>query len=217
MAVQRDPRHRPNGRPRKDGRDLVLDQATGMAEYRDRETGERVGLPFPMQAAVEVQAKNFHKPLVAFQPRLAENILERIACGFSEEWLEEQDWYPGKRSVYAWRRRNPDFARAWRVALEEQSEVLEAQCLSIADAPLLPGQGMEEIGKRKLQIETRMKIAALNNKKKHAAPLPVAAVSEVPTVERKSLGEAAHRKLDELEERMRNAKLIQGPSPAGVQ
>jgi hypothetical protein len=205
------------GRRGKPGRALVLDDGTGIAEYRDPENGEVVGRPFPLKAATEVLVKNFHKPIVPFQPSLAETILERIACGFSEEWLEEQDWYPGKRSVYAWRRKNPEFSRAWRVALEEQADVLEAQCLTIADAPLSPGEGMEEIGRRKLQIETRMKIAGLNNKKKHAAPLPVAAVSQAPQIERKSLGEEAHRKLDELEEKIRNTRLIEGPSPGGVQ
>lgn len=68
---------------------------------------------------------------------------------------------PSMRTVYVWLEKDIVFADAFRRAKAVGYDALAQECLDIADAPLLDGDGADtELRQRQLRIGTRLKLLA---------------------------------------------------------
>jgi hypothetical protein len=105
-----------------------------------------------------------------FTQGLADQICDRLALGEPMAVICRDEGYPSDRTVRDWISANEEFSAAIARARESGYDMLAAQCLEIADTPLLgqetvtKAEGQTEVregdmlGHRKLQIDTRMKL-----------------------------------------------------------
>lgn len=107
-------------------------------------------------------------------------VCARLAGGEPLAHICRDPAMPALRTVHDWRAAHPDFAIAYLAAREAFFEALAAQCLDIANTPQIGLETttkvdgrMEEkrsdmLGHRKLQIDTRLRLLARWDPRRHA-------------------------------------------------
>jgi len=118
-----------------------------------------------------------------YSDELLERISERLSAGEPLAVICREDGMPSARTIRAWIVENAHVSAAIAHAREEGEEWLAAECLMIADTPLVGIEEKHELDKegnliltetkkgdmlahRKLQIETRLKLLAKWNPRK---------------------------------------------------
>ena len=134
-----------------------------------------------------------------YKAKTAETICNRLAEGIPLRQICREmglAW----RTVYDWREAQPDFAAQFARAREMGEDAIAAECLDIANTPLIgtietddPDKGRtvrreDMLGHRKLQIETRLKLLAKWNPKKWGEKVEQTHVGAQPVVIDGSLG-----------------------------
>ncbi len=110
-------------------------------------------------------------------PELVEAICARLATGEPLAAICRDEGMPAYRTVKDWQDSDPEVSAAIARAREAGEDTLAAECLAIADTPVVgerrkeTADGVEIVtedmlGHRKLQIETRLKLLAKWNPKK---------------------------------------------------
>ena len=106
------------------------------------------------------------RPEIPFDEAIADEILNRLADGKSLRSICLEDDMPDGFIVRKWLARNPDFARQYAYARDEQADTLFDETLAIADN--LPVEATNEmIRKAQLQIDTRKWLAGKLRPKKY--------------------------------------------------
>jgi hypothetical protein len=125
-----------------------------------------------------------------YTPELADRILARLSKGEPLAVICRDDNMPAVRTVSDWKIKHPEFGVAFGEAREDGADAIAADCLQIADSPLVglvekveriakprapdaPADAPVEyelvvtetrredmLGHRKLQVETRLKLLA---------------------------------------------------------
>lgn len=126
-------------------------------------------------------------------PKRRAIILTRLAQGSfltticREERLSDPD-FPSERSVEDWLLSDPEFARSIARAREAGAFALTRQAIEIGDAgftdyvqtPFGIQFNMASVARNKLQVETRLKVAAILSPRTHGAKLELAENPEQP-------------------------------------
>ena len=106
------------------------------------------------------------RPEYPFSEEIADEILNRLADGQSLRKICLNDDMPDGSIVRKWLSRNPDFARQYAYARDEQADTLFDETLAIADG-LSDEATNEQIRKAHLQIDTRKWLAGKLRPKKY--------------------------------------------------
>lgn len=95
-----------------------------------------------------------------YTPELAERICDQLACGVPLVKICRQEGMPSYSAVRKWEKTNPEFAALSARAKADGTHFLADDALMIADEPLPtdPDAARTEINRRKLQIDTRMRL-----------------------------------------------------------
>jgi len=105
-------------------------------------------------------------PETPFNQDIADEILNRLADGQSLRKICLDENMPDGSVIRKWLSRNPDFARQYAYARDEQADTLFDETLAIADN--LPVEATNEmIRKAQLQIDTRKWLAGKLRPKKY--------------------------------------------------
>lgn len=110
-------------------------------------------------------------PAHPYDPALAAEICERLAAGGMLRVICRDDHMPEPWVVYAWRRANPDFAKAYELAREVGYDVMAEECMDIAEdgsedwetrtnraGDTYEVVNREAVGRSKLRVETRLRL-----------------------------------------------------------
>jgi len=124
---------------------------------------------------------------------LVATICERLAMGEPLAAICRDEGMPHPSTVRDWMAADADVSRAIACAREAGEDWLAAECLKIADTPLLgeetkrdPDGNVVEVkqgdmlGHRKLQIDTRLKLLSKWNPKKYGERLALAGDKDAP-------------------------------------
>lgn len=129
------------------------------------------------------QEKNKGGRPTLYSEELVESIAERLSAGEPLAAICREDGMPSARTIRAWIVENEHVSAAIARGREEGEEWLAAECLMIADTPLVGIEEKHELNEagdlvltetkkgdmlahRKLQIETRLKLLAKWNPRK---------------------------------------------------
>lgn len=95
-----------------------------------------------------------------FSQDIADSICEQLACGVPLTHICQREDMPGYSTVRAWSARYPEFQAASARAKADGTHHLADSALIIADEPLPtdPDAARTEISRRKLQIDTRLRL-----------------------------------------------------------
>ena len=124
-----------------------------------------------------------------FTDALATEICERLSKGEPLAAICRDRGMPNVRTVSHWKEGKPGFSAHYAVARDEGFDAIAADCLNIADTPLVGKRvktnkdGTETViedmlGHRKLQIETRLKLLAKWDPKRYGEKLDVTSGSD---------------------------------------
>jgi hypothetical protein len=89
-----------------------------------------------------------NQPIIPFNHAIATKILDQLAVGATINWISEQQWFPGMRSIRSWKALDPQFKADYASALKDGTEVLVGVMIEISMAPSIPGDMANE-GRRK--------------------------------------------------------------------
>ena len=106
------------------------------------------------------------RPDMAFDEAIADKVLDMLADGLSLRAICRTNGLPSGAVVRKWLARNPDFARQYAYAREEQADTLFDETLAIADA-IGDDATNEQIRRAQLQIDTRKWLAGKLRPKKY--------------------------------------------------
>jgi len=101
-----------------------------------------------------------------FNETVADKILDMLADGLSLRAICRTNGLPSGSVIRKWLARNPDFAKQYAYAREEQADTLFDETLAIADA-IGDDATNEQIRKAQLQIDTRKWLAGKLRPKKY--------------------------------------------------
>lgn len=108
----------------------------------------------------------------SYTPEIAAAIIERLCAGEPLASICREDEMPAVRTVSDWRAANAGFGALFIEARLIGADALAAECLRIADTPLMGTETVTKadgtietregdmLGHRKLQIEARLKLLA---------------------------------------------------------
>jgi hypothetical protein len=160
--------------------------------------------------AEEDKLKRGRKPM-EFDEEIADKILDQLANGTSLRAICLQDDMPDGFIVRKWLARNPDFARQYAYARDEQADSLFDETIFIADN--LPEDATsEQIQAARLQIDTRKWMAGKIRPKKYGDSTKLDAQGEVQslTMQQINIG-----KLD-FEDREALANMLKAIAPPTI-
>jgi len=103
---------------------------------------------------------------LVFMEDIADKVLDRLSNGESLRSICQDADMPDGSTVRKWISRNPDFARQYAIAREEQADSLFDETIHIADA-VPKGAANEDIQRARLQIDTRKWVAGKLRPKKY--------------------------------------------------
>ena len=101
-----------------------------------------------------------------FMEAIADKVLDRLSNGESLRSICQDADMPDGSTVRKWISRNPDFARQYAIAREEQADSLFDETIHIADS-VPEGAANEDIQRARLQIDTRKWVAGKLRPKKY--------------------------------------------------
>lgn len=153
-----------------------------------------------------------------YTQEMADRILEWIADGKTLREFCRQPDTPCFKTVYVWRKANPEFDELFELARDVGFDVIAEEALKIADTPLegrietqdgdkLIVRKEDMLGHRKLQIETRLKLLAKWSPRKYGEMMKVAGPDGGPiqTQNVKSADELTDAELEAIARRGRPA------------
>ena len=123
----------------------------------------------PRKTAAKARAKPLGRP-TKYTKKVADEICARLAKGEPLADICRDEHMPAVRTVSDWKKAHATFLADFKRARDEGFDQIAADCLKIADTPLIgeeriqkPGGSVEikegdMLGHRKLQIETRLKL-----------------------------------------------------------
>jgi len=118
---------------------------------------------------------------LVFDEVIADQVLDRLANGESLRAICRDPNMPDGSTIRKWLARNPDFARQYAYARDEQADTLFDETIDIADN--LPADATNEmIRKAQLQIDTRKWMAGKIRPKKYGDMLKQADQNDGNTV-----------------------------------
>jgi len=107
---------------------------------------------------------------LVFDEAIADKVLDRLANGESLRAICRDDNFPDGSTIRKWLARNPDFARQYAYARDEQADTLFDETLHIADN--IPIDATNEVIRRaQVQIDTRKWMAGKIRPKKYGDAL----------------------------------------------
>lgn len=118
-------------------------------------------------------------------------IIAGISEGITLAEICRRPGMPKVSTVYLWRDQDPAFAEGFGRARESGHDIIAAECLRIADTPLIGEEETERssgvevkrgdmLGHRRLQIETRMKLLAKWDPRRYGDKVQIGGAEDLP-------------------------------------
>lgn len=129
-----------------------------------------------------------------YTQEIADRICSEIADGKSVRTICSQPDMPCRTTVFAWLRKFPEFAEAYRIATEERAESYAEELIEISDDgkndwmehndPDNPGYKLngEHFGRSRLRVDTRKWMCAKMKPKKYGEKLALGGAEDLPPV-----------------------------------
>ena len=134
-------------------------------------------------------------PQTEYTAEMGIRICDEIAGGKSVRSICEEDWAPGRRTIFVWLREQPEFKALYDIAVNERCEAYAEEIVAISDDgtndwmatndPENPGYRFngESFQRSRLRVDTRKWIVAKMIPKRYGDKLAVGGAEDLPPLQ----------------------------------